>query len=129
MDFKNAGVMRNGLIYTEEVTPKEIKYTALNKIVQKDGVDEKYYTTTGIERHVDEIRDKSHVEYIDIDAYTEGHYVYRDNFSIEYTVTNNEGKVIYKRTENRYSTDNKIHKEIEDSIENFYKDFNKLAKD
>lgn len=92
-------------------------------------VDEKYYTTTGIERHVDEIRDKSHVEYIDIDAYTEGHYVYRDNFSIEYTVTNNEGKVIYKRTENRYSTDNKIHKEIEDSIENFYKDFNKLAKD
>ena len=70
-------------------------------------VDEKYYTTTGIE----------------------GHYVYRDNFSIEYTVTNNEGKVIYKRTENRYSTDNKIHKEIEDSIENFYKDFNKLAKD
>ena len=43
MDFKNAGIMRNGLIYTEEVTPKEIKYTALNKIVQKDGVDEKYY--------------------------------------------------------------------------------------
>lgn len=40
MNFKNAGVMRNGLIYTEDVTPKEIKYMALSKIIQKDGVDE-----------------------------------------------------------------------------------------
>lgn len=50
MDFKNAGIMRNGLIYTEEVTPKDIKYTALNEIVQKDGVDEKYYLGNNLEK-------------------------------------------------------------------------------
>mgnify|MGYP000186482870 CR=1 FL=1 len=50
MNFKNAGVMRNGLIYTEDVTPKEIKYMALSKIIQKDGVDEKYYLGNNLEK-------------------------------------------------------------------------------
>ena len=50
MNFKNAGVMRNGLIYTEDVTPKEIKYMALSKIIQKDGVDEKYYLDNNLEK-------------------------------------------------------------------------------
>ena len=42
MDFKNAGVMKNGKIYTEDVIPVETKSTTLNQIIQKDGVDEKY---------------------------------------------------------------------------------------
>ena len=50
MNFKNAGIMRNGLIYTEEVTPKEMKYIALDEIVQKDGVDEKYYIGDNLEK-------------------------------------------------------------------------------
>ena len=50
MDFKNAGIMRNGVIYTEDVNPKNIQYTALNKIVQKDGVDEKYYLGDNLEK-------------------------------------------------------------------------------
>ena len=50
MNFKNAGVMRNGLIYTEDVTQKEIKYMALSKIIQKDGVDEKYYLGNNLEK-------------------------------------------------------------------------------
>ena len=50
MDFKNAGIMRNGKIYTEDVNPQNIQYTALNKIVQKDGVDEKYYLGDNLEK-------------------------------------------------------------------------------
>lgn len=50
MDFKNAGVMRNGKIYTENVNPVEVKFTALNKIVEKDGVDDKYYLGDNLEK-------------------------------------------------------------------------------
>ena len=50
MNFKNSGIMRNGLIYTEEVNPKEIKATPLNKIIQKDEVDEKYYLGKNLEK-------------------------------------------------------------------------------
>lgn len=50
MDFKNAGIMRNGMIYTEDVNPKNIQYTSLNKIVQKEGVDEKYYLGENLEK-------------------------------------------------------------------------------
>ncbi len=45
LDFKNAGIMKNGKIYTEEVIPVEIKSITLNQIIQKDGVDEKYLLT------------------------------------------------------------------------------------
>ena len=50
LDFKNAGIMRNGVIYTEEVQPKDIRYTSLNKIVQTDGVDEKYYLGNNLDK-------------------------------------------------------------------------------
>ena len=50
MDFKNAGIMKNGMIYTEDVNPKDIRYTSLNKIVQADGVDEKYYLGNNLEK-------------------------------------------------------------------------------
>jgi len=50
MDFKNAGVMRNGKIYTEDVNPKEISFTSLNNIVEKDGVEDKYYLGTNLEK-------------------------------------------------------------------------------
>ena len=50
MDFKNAGVMRNGKIYTENVNPVEVKFTALNKIVEKDGVEDKYYLGDNLEK-------------------------------------------------------------------------------
>lgn len=41
-DFKNAGIMRNGKIYTTEVLPKLVESTKLFQIIQ-DNVDEKYY--------------------------------------------------------------------------------------
>lgn len=50
MDFKNAGVMKEGIIYTEDVITKDIKYTSLNKIIQNDGVDEKYYLGNNLEK-------------------------------------------------------------------------------
>lgn len=50
LDFKNAGVMRNGKIYTEDVNPKEVKYTSLSKIVETDIVDDKYYLGTNLEK-------------------------------------------------------------------------------
>lgn len=50
LDFKNAGVMRNGKIYTEDVNPVEVKYTSLNKIVEKDGVEDKYYLGDNLEK-------------------------------------------------------------------------------
>lgn len=50
MEFKNAGIMRNKVIYTEEVIPKEIEYTPLSKIVQKEGIDEQYYLGDNLEK-------------------------------------------------------------------------------
>ena len=50
MDFKNSGIMSKGTIYTEDVIPKNIEYTALKNIVEKDGVDEKYYLGTNLEK-------------------------------------------------------------------------------
>ncbi len=42
MDFKNAGVMRSGKIYTTEITPILINPTPLSQIIEYDGVDDKY---------------------------------------------------------------------------------------
>ena len=42
MEFKNSGIMRNGKIYTTEVIPNEIQAKPLSKIVEYDGVNEKY---------------------------------------------------------------------------------------
>ena len=42
MNFKNSGIMKNGRIYTAEVTPKSIQAKPLNKIIEYDGVDSKY---------------------------------------------------------------------------------------
>jgi DNA (cytosine-5)-methyltransferase 1 len=50
MDFKNSGIMRNGKIYTENVNPQEVKYTSLNKIIETDIVDDKYYLGTNLEK-------------------------------------------------------------------------------
>ena len=43
MDFKNAGIMKKGTIYTVEVIPKYKKAQTLNEIVESNGVDKKYY--------------------------------------------------------------------------------------
>ena len=42
--------MRNGKIYTEDVNPAEVKYTSLNNIIEKDGVEEKYYLGDNLEK-------------------------------------------------------------------------------
>ncbi len=42
MDFKNAGIMRKGKIYTTEITPVLEKPITLSKIIEKNGVDDKY---------------------------------------------------------------------------------------
>lgn len=43
--FENAGLMRNGIIYTIKVEPKLSKQTTLNNIIEKDGVDAHYFLT------------------------------------------------------------------------------------
>lgn len=42
MNFKNSGIMRDNEIYTTEVTPIQIEYKPLSKIIEANGVDEKY---------------------------------------------------------------------------------------
>lgn len=42
MDFRNSGVMRNGKIYTTEVTPTLTNAKPLSEIIERNGVDEKY---------------------------------------------------------------------------------------
>ena len=50
MDFKNSGVMRNGKIYTTEITPILMKPTPLSKIVEYNGVDDKYNLGSNLEK-------------------------------------------------------------------------------
>ncbi|MCI8641212.1 MAG: DNA cytosine methyltransferase [Clostridia bacterium] len=49
-NFKNAGIMRKGKIYTEEVIPIQAKPTTLNQIIQKNGVDEKYLLVDNLDK-------------------------------------------------------------------------------
>lgn len=42
--------MRNGKSYTEDVNPVKVKYTSLNKVVEKDGVEDKYYLGDNLEK-------------------------------------------------------------------------------
>ena len=42
MDFKNAGIMRKGKIFTTEITPVFEKPITLSKIIERKGVDDKY---------------------------------------------------------------------------------------
>lgn len=50
MDFKNAGVMRNGKIYTEEVTPIEKLPTTLKEILEKEEVEDKFFLGDNLEK-------------------------------------------------------------------------------
>ena len=50
MKFENAGVMINGKIYTSKVIPKEIKPKLLQEIVEKNGVDKKYFIGSDLEK-------------------------------------------------------------------------------
>lgn len=51
LDFKNSGVMRNGKIFTETVNPPlDIKPITLNEIVEKNGVDEKYFLGDNLDK-------------------------------------------------------------------------------
>lgn len=50
LDFKNAGVMRNGKIYTEETIPIEISPITLSQIIQKSGVDERYLLDNNLDK-------------------------------------------------------------------------------
>lgn len=44
-EFENAGYMSNGLAYTAKVEPLKISFIPLIKIVEKEGVDSKYFLT------------------------------------------------------------------------------------
>lgn len=46
-EFRNAGVMRNGIIYTENVIPISEQEKTLSEILEKD-VEEKYYLTDSV---------------------------------------------------------------------------------
>ena len=50
MNFKNSGVMKNGKIYTTEVTPIAIDPNPLSKIIEYNGVDSKYILGDNIDK-------------------------------------------------------------------------------
>ena len=50
MNFKNSGVMKNGKIYTTEVTPIAINPNPLSKIIEYNGVDSKYNLGDNIDK-------------------------------------------------------------------------------
>lgn len=50
MQFKNSGIMRKGKIYTTEVTPISMDSKPLSKIIQYDGVDNKYNLGDNLEK-------------------------------------------------------------------------------
>lgn len=50
MEFKNAGIMRNGKIYTGEVIPANIKPKLMYQIIETDGVDNKYKLDSNIDK-------------------------------------------------------------------------------
>ena len=50
MEFKNSGIMRKGIIYTTEITPIDVKPKNLEKLVEYDGVDEKYNIGTNLDK-------------------------------------------------------------------------------
>ncbi len=50
MEFKNSGIMRNGKIYTTEVIPTEMQAKPLSKIIEYDGVSEKYNLGDNLEK-------------------------------------------------------------------------------
>ncbi len=45
--FYNAGIMANGLVYTEELTPERTAPTPLSALVERDGVDERFFIPAG----------------------------------------------------------------------------------
>lgn len=50
MEFKNSGIMKNGKIYTTELIPIEMKAKPLSKIIEYDGVSEKYNLGNNLEK-------------------------------------------------------------------------------
>ena len=50
MEFKNSGIMTNGKIYTTEVIPVEMKAKPLSKIIEYNGVNEKYNLGNNLEK-------------------------------------------------------------------------------
>ena len=48
MKFENAGIMINGKIYTSKIIPKENLPQVLNEIIEKDGIDEKYFLSKNL---------------------------------------------------------------------------------
>ena len=50
MEFKNSGIMKNGKIYTTEVIPFEIEAKPLSKIIEYEGVSDKYNLGNNLEK-------------------------------------------------------------------------------
>lgn len=50
MEFKNSGIMRDGKIFTTEVIPSDIEAKPLRKIIEYDGVSEKYNLGDNLEK-------------------------------------------------------------------------------
>lgn len=50
MEFKNSGIMKNGKIYTTKLIPIEMKAKPLSKIIEYDGVSEKYYLGNNLKK-------------------------------------------------------------------------------
>ena len=87
----------------------------------------------------EEYTKEANIEYVDTDGsttyepvtfdlYTEEHYVYEQYFTAEFTVTDNTGKVIFKKVEKR-EADKDTFAMFGRAIKDFYDDFNEIKEE
>lgn len=95
--------------------------------IKETYVPTKEYTDTANIEYVDTDGSKTY-EPVTFDLYTEEHYVYEQYFTAEFTVTDKEGKVIYKKVENRQA-DKDTFAMFGRAIKDFYDDFNEIKEE
>lgn len=87
----------------------------------------------------EEYTKEANIEYIDIDGsttyepvtfelYTEEHYIYEQYFTAEFTVTDKNGEIIYKKIEKR-EADKDTFAMFGRAIKDFYNDFNEVKEE
>ena len=95
--------------------------------IKETYVPTKEYTEQAKIEYTDTDGSKSY-ETVTFDLYTEEHYVYEQYFTAEFTVTDKEGNIVYKKIENR-EADKDTFAMFGRAIKDFYDDFNEIKED
>lgn len=95
--------------------------------IKETYVPTKEYTERANIEYTDTDGSKSY-EPVTFDLYMEEHYEYEQYFTAEFTVTDKDGKIVYKKIENR-EADKDTFAMFGRAIKDFYNDFNKIKED